>query len=195
MSAVASIPFETQADDFPYLGTNTERQQEEGNLAPQRFWPGIQDPFEHDFSSSVTRQLIVAGVVREDTIGSEEIRSELAGRDILLHRLWALFLEGEVDDLDGRKATPHAIITANWLVQQAARDLGLDFPAGSPSLDSEGGIRITWFRGNREVELACPGPSGPSPFIYHEAGTEYDLEERAGSRALVRWLQWLTNRG
>ena len=48
MSAVASIPFETQADDFPYLGTNTERQQEakqeEGNLAPSGFGRGSRIP-------------------------------------------------------------------------------------------------------------------------------------------------------
>ena len=109
---------------------------------------------------------------------------------VVLARLRALLRQEDSDEFGVLKPTDHAFDLATRLVQEASA-LGTTVPKGSVSTDSQGGVRITWFRGDREVELVCPASPDSSPYIYHEAGSEYDLDEGVSGRALARRLSWL----
>lgn len=133
-------------------------------------------------------------ILRRHPQGTADIESDPLGQDgqtRILSRLTELRREGETDEFGIQRATYHSYHTAMSLVSQAAEDFGADFPLGSASVDSEGGIRVTWFNVSLQVGLVCPAQPEASPFIYHESGSEYDLEERVGARALSHWLRWL----
>src|SRR5271165_6268067 len=75
-------------------------------------------------------------------------------RPISLRRLVDLLLDDE--DEDQASITRHAFKTAYRLIEDAESVAGRTL-ISSPVVDSEGGVRITWRHGNRQVKLVCPG--------------------------------------
>ena len=125
-----------------------------------------------------------------DNIASDQVTEADTSAAVLLARLRALLRQEDSDEFGVLKPTDYAFDLATGLVQEAST-LGPTMPKGSVATDSQGGVRITWFRGDREVELVCPAGPDSSPYIYHEAGSDYALHEDASGRALASWLRWL----
>ena len=124
-----------------------------------------------------------------DNIASDLVTEADKPAAVVLARLRELLRQEDSDEFGVLKPTDHAFDLATRLVQEASALSSV--PKGSVSTDSQGGVRITWFRADREVELVCPASPDSSPYIYHEAGSEYDLGEGASGRALARLLSWL----
>ncbi len=57
--------------------------------------------------------------------------------------------------------------------------------------DGEGGIRIEWENGTRELRLICPSSESKSPYLYHEDGDEYGVDEQVTDSKLNERLQGL----
>jgi hypothetical protein len=104
--------------------------------------------------------------------------------------------DGDREEDDYGAITPSllAFTTAAKLLQGAIKIMGED--VGSwPVVDSRGGIRITWRRGDRQVKLICPATSDAPPYIYqsHEDGSTIQ-NQNVTAEALAARLTLLTRR-
>jgi hypothetical protein len=80
---------------------------------------------------------------------------------------------------------------AAWTaVTEAFLLLGERFPRGSASADGEGGLRVTWERGQRDVRLVCPAGL-QAGYVYHDDGQEYGGDQDLTGATLAYWLDWL----
>jgi len=105
-----------------------------------------------------------------------------------------LELEQE-DDYGVLSPTQHSFKKALTMVAAAERQLS-NPPIGSATTDSEGGIRVTWRIGDREVRFVCPATNARPVYIY-VGGPDHSnvMNENVTSAALTERLCWLTNRG
>jgi len=113
---------------------------------------------------------------------------------VSLWRLLDLLAENGEDDYGAIGPSQLAFLRAFRLVAEALAILGEDF-ASSPSVDSEGGIRVTWRRGDRQVKLVCPARREASVYIYYAgpAGNGL-LNQGVSAPDLAGRLDWLINR-
>jgi hypothetical protein len=66
-------------------------------------------------------------------------------------------------------------------------------PSGSPSVDSRGGIRITWRNGEKEIRLICSPDNPRSVYLYLEGpNMEAEIQEAATGQTLSDSFSWLT---
>jgi hypothetical protein len=113
-------------------------------------------------------------------------------RPISIRRLVALL--DDSDDDEGRvTATQYAFKTAFDLVEEAEHLVGGGL-VSSPVVDSEGGIRVTWRRGDKQVKLVCPATREAPVYMYYAFPEGNDLRNQNVTAAvLAERLAWLIN--
>src|SRR5205085_643412 len=89
------------------------------------------------------------------------------------------------------RPTPAAFASALSVVIQAYLSMGHHFPRASVAADGGGGIRLTWMNGERNVRLVFSARDPASPYLYHEAGSEYDVVRDVTPPNVEQWLRWL----
>jgi hypothetical protein len=113
---------------------------------------------------------------------------------VSLSRLLGLLAESGEDDYGAKGPAQFAFWKAFSFVSDAISLLGEDF-ACSPSVDSDGGIRVTWRRGDRIVKLVCPAAREMPVYLYRASPNGNSLRNEGVTTAvLAEWLSWLINR-
>jgi hypothetical protein len=112
-------------------------------------------------------------------------------RPLSIRRLVALLDDTDVDD-DQVGATQYAFKTAFDLVEEAEHIVGGGGLFSSPVVDSEGGIRITWRCGDRQVKLVCPATREKPVYMYHASPAGNALRnQNVTAEVLAERLAWL----
>jgi hypothetical protein len=111
-----------------------------------------------------------------------------------LTRLLDLLDEHGEDDYGLLDPTQYAFRSAFKLVRLAQRQM-VERIAGSPSVDSLGGIRITWRRDDREIRLVCPGDRGQQVYLYQESEHHNSAIHEVTPSVLAQKLSWLISGG
>ena len=125
---------------------------------------------------------------------SDGIAAPVDSLPVSLSRLVDLLDEDERDDQYEVGPTQFAFKTAFRLVQQAEAALGEEV-SSSPVVDSEGGIRVTWRRGDRQIKLVCPAANNAPLYIYQSSPTGNSLRnQNVTAPVLAERLLWLINR-
>lgn len=110
---------------------------------------------------------------------------------VSLDRLLNVLAENGEDDYGAIGPNQFAFFQAFRLVAEAIAILGEDFPA-SPAVDSQGGIRVTWKRGDRQVKLVCPSQRDMPVYIHYSSPSGNGLRNEGISAAeLSNRLDWL----
>ena len=113
---------------------------------------------------------------------------------ISLSRLLEVLEVNGEDDYGAAGPSQFAFLTAFRIILDAIAIIGEDF-ASSPSIDPEGGVRITWRRGDRIVKLICPATRDKAPYVYHSSPSGNALRtENVTATYLADRLSWLINR-
>jgi hypothetical protein len=98
------------------------------------------------------------------------------------------------DDYGSIIPSMFAFETAVGFVRGAIKILGEDV-VSSPVVDSQGGIRVTWKRGGRQVKLVCPATKEGSLYIYQSsAGGNSVQDQNVTAEALAARLSVLIGR-
>src|SRR6266511_4235676 len=111
------------------------------------------------------------------------------GEQVTAERLVALWQE---EDDDGLLPTSYSFSRTWELVIGAARHLSTGLPKGWPSLGHDGGIRIEWLDGSRQIRLIVPPNETGREYIYFQEGDNHAVEARVSPAILAGWLRWLT---
>jgi len=64
-------------------------------------------------------------------------------------------------------------------------------PDGALCTDGNGGFRVEWSRGGRDVRLNLRGSPQGRHYIYHDEGDEYACDWCVRPDRLAHWLRWL----
>jgi hypothetical protein len=135
-------------------------------------------PFPHNTHSATRHQTAVV----------------LLSLPVSLTRLLSTLEENGDDDYGAIGPSQFAFLTAFRMVFDAVSILREDY-ASSPSVDSDGGIRVTWKRGDRVVKLVCPATRDKSPYVYHSSPSGNFLRnENVTASYLADRISWLINR-
>jgi hypothetical protein len=129
-------------------------------------------------------------------IRKQEIREALRRNPDLIGifgELLALCNEEPEDDYGILRPTQYAFFTTVQLLISAGLQSRKRLPYGSVASDSEGGVRIEWYRDGREVRLVVPASEDGQPYIYHESDDVYNIERNPSASTLSRWLDWIAN--
>lgn len=106
-------------------------------------------------------------------------------------RLLDLLLEHGNDDYGRIDPTQFAFKTACEFVLRAESMLEWDIRS-SPVVDSEGGIRVTWTNGDKQVKLFCPASANASVYIYESSPTGSSVHnQNVTVETLANRLSWL----
>jgi hypothetical protein len=121
----------------------------------------------------------------------------LGRASIALNRLLGLLDDdddGDRDDFGQIGPTQFAFKTAFQMINNAEEIIGA-IPSGSPVVDSDGGIRITWSRNNKQVKLICPAIRKAPMYIYYSSSEGNSIQnQNVTSAALANRLSWLMRR-
>lgn len=132
----------------------------------------------------------------QNTWTSSNARPE-SGNQVLpdsLRRLICLLDESGEDDYGQMGPSRLSFKTAMRIVSDAVCILGQDLPC-APVVDSEGGIRITWNRYDRQVKLICPSFKEDPVYVYQNSPSGSSLRNQNVTGAvLAERLSWLINR-
>lgn len=110
---------------------------------------------------------------------------------ISLQRLLDLLREKGEDDYGMVDPTQFAFKTAIEFVLNAESMLGRDVKS-SPVVDSEGGIRVTWRSGDRQVKLICPATPSGIIYVYESSPMGSSVHnQNVTFAALAGRLSWL----
>lgn len=113
---------------------------------------------------------------------------------VSLERLAMLLDENGEDDHGKIGPTQFAFKNALLLVGGAISLLGGDV-SSSPAVDSQGGVRVTWRRGDKQVKLICPATPDAAVYIYQASPEGNSLRDRnVTAGVLANRLAWLVNR-
>lgn len=121
--------------------------------------------------------------------------AEFLRQPVSVLRLIALLAEeGGDDDYGAIGPSQFAFWQAFLMVSNAISILGEDF-ACSPSVDSQGGIRVTWRRGDRQIKLICPARRDTPIYIYQASPEGNSIRDQGvTAQVLADKLSWLINR-
>jgi hypothetical protein len=128
------------------------------------------------------------------TATRQQTAIEILKLPVSLSRLLTLLEDNGEDDYGVIGPSQFAFLKAFRMVADAISIAGEDF-ASSPSVDSEGGIRVTWRRGDRTVKLICPATRDKPVYVYYSspAGNSL-LTENVNASLLAGRFLWLINR-
>jgi len=111
-----------------------------------------------------------------------------------LHRILDLLAENGEDDYGAIGPSQFAFWRAFRLISSSIEILGEDFPC-SPAVDSQGGIRVTWKRGDRRVKLVCHATREAPMYVYYSSPSGNGLRnESITATDLADRIYWLINR-
>lgn len=65
------------------------------------------------------------------------------------------------------------------------------YPIPHVSADGDGGVRLRWVNGSKEIRLKYNDGSRKKSYIYHQQNDDYDIEYEVNSENLKKWLDWL----
>jgi hypothetical protein len=114
------------------------------------------------------------------------------GIQVTLARLAELLEEPETDDYGIARPSERTCKGAAALLEAASNLIQDSVPPGSASTDAEGGVRITWRVGDRELRLVVDAEA--KRYLYHECGDEYGIESARSPEDLAKSLEWLSGR-
>lgn len=79
------------------------------------------------------------------------------------------------------------------LTDDAFRLLPMSLALSRPMLypDGDGGLRLEWESGDRQIRLAIHRENGTHDYLYHQEGSQYALETPLTPTLLAGWLRWL----
>ena len=120
--------------------------------------------------------------------------SGIPGREYwrTLSRVRELRDEPESNEDLPAKPTDTAFEMSVRLLRTAAQLLHEDFPRGSASVGNDGGVRVTWSRGeSTEVRLICGGTTENRSYLYFESNGDYGVDEEMTGMRLASYLKWL----
>lgn len=103
---------------------------------------------------------------------------------VSLARLIALLDENGEDDFGAIGPSQHAFKTAFLIVAGAISELGEDV-LSSPVVDSQGGVRITWRAGDRQLKLVCPATRDGAVYIYQSSESGDSLRNQNVTSAVL----------
>jgi hypothetical protein len=116
---------------------------------------------------------------------------------VSLSRLFSLLEESGEDDYGQIGPSQFAFKTACLMVVSATALLDediQDIPC-APVVDSEGGIRITWTRYNKQIKLVCPSTKDAQVYIYQSSPAGTSLrDQNVTASVLADRLSWLNTR-
>lgn len=132
------------------------------------------------------------------TLRQESLQDQRAavapGAESSLSRLLTLLEQNGEDDYGILGPTQHGFLTACRIIDGAERQMVYSIP-GSPCVDSQGGIRVTWRLGGKEVRLICPSAPEQKPYIYEESETHNQATHDVTPETLAQKLSWLVSGG
>jgi len=111
-----------------------------------------------------------------------------------LSRLLDLLDEHGEDDYGMLDPTQHSFRSAFKLVRNAQKQMVFRI-VGSPSVDSLGGIRVTWRREDREIRLVCPGNRAELIYVYQQSERRNQAIHGVTPTILADKLSWLVSGG
>jgi hypothetical protein len=111
-----------------------------------------------------------------------------------LSRLLDLLDEHGEDDYGVLDPTQYSFRAAFTLVRNAQKQMVFRI-AGSPSVDSVGGIRVTWRREDREIRLVCPARRAEQVYIYQQSERRNQAIHGVTPTILADKLSWLISGG
>jgi Iap family predicted aminopeptidase len=114
------------------------------------------------------------------------------GIRVTLARLSELLEEPETDDYGIARPRMDAYEASVALLEAASNLIQASVPPGSASTDAEGGVRITWRVGDRELRLVVHAEA--KRYLYHECGDDYGIESARSPEDLAKSLEWLSGR-
>ena len=127
-----------------------------------------------------------------------EYLDKLAKADVtelscLIGQLNGLRLEEPEDDDGALRLEEAAFTRASELLINATIVLATKhktkMPYGCASTDSEGGLRIEWFRGDISMHLVIRAASaGGKLYFFHKVRAEYAVENEVSAETLAIWL-------
>jgi len=112
-----------------------------------------------------------------------------------LSRLLDLLDENGEDDYGLVSPTQHAFKSAFILVRAAQKQMGGVRIVGSASVDSVGGVRVTWNREDREIRLVCPAAQPDQIYIYQQSELSNRAIHGVTPEVLANKLSWLITGG
>ncbi|MDQ2730908.1 MAG: hypothetical protein M3Y56_04555 [Armatimonadota bacterium] len=126
-----------------------------------------------------------------DSIAMDRLPQGTDDYQVSLDRLLDLL---RIEDEEERPSS-HAFTTASSLMTSARLLLKTGYPRAVLSADGDGGIRIEWVSGEREVRLIIPANEHSKGYIYHQQGENpvVDPTPPTGT-TLAKWLQRLVLR-
>jgi hypothetical protein len=134
-----------------------------------------------------------------DIVSVFEAAEHVSGGDIVrpdentLHHVVEL-LDKDNDPESGNGPSQYAFHKVYRLVEATER-LHRPVYVGSPSYDSDGGIRVTWRQGDREVRLVCPPQEKDTLYVYTESSEGHRVIDRGINPGfLAQRLNWLSAR-
>jgi hypothetical protein len=108
-------------------------------------------------------------------------------------RLFGLLAESGSDEYGEHAPTQYAFKTASELIWAAEKQMAGPIPKGSPSVDSLGGIRFTWRRGEAQLRLVCPADASKPVYLYQQTPTGPQMVDRdVSAQMLAERLRWLS---
>jgi hypothetical protein len=122
-------------------------------------------------------------------------KAEIRHLSAILKELVELHHGPESDEYGILRPTEHAFNESYLLLVDAAivsARKGRQIPLGCISTDSEGGVRVEWFRDKVNVHLVVPATDTEVAYVYHELGSDYGTDD-ATPEILARWLKELAN--
>lgn len=94
-------------------------------------------------------------------------------------------------DEDFLAPTEYAYTSARNFLLVAFETLENALPIPFYVPDGEGGIRIEWMNGTRELGLICAASESRESYLYHEDGADYGVDELVTESILLNRLRWL----
>lgn len=122
------------------------------------------------------------------------VRADVKELSGLLEQLSELRQEELTDDYGILRLDEAAFEQAGELLTDATIVLatnygGTKMPYGCASTDSEGGLRIDWFRGEISVSLSIRAASaGGKQHIFHKIYSDHAVENDVSAETLAKWL-------
>ena len=156
---------------------------------PMPMFPTFLVATQNDWDGTRPADVFLENYTQVQAQGIEEV----APFSYTLSRLLDLLEENGEDEYGIIGPTQHAFKYAFRLVGRAENLLTVQV-AGSPSVDSVGGIRITWRFAGRELRLICPATATQEAYIYQEVhGGQFEALHNVTPTLLAEKLAWLAS--
>jgi len=108
---------------------------------------------------------------------------------VTVQRITALNCEEEAED----RPSDFALQRTLSVVEQAARDLQLNFPRAIVAVGHNRSLRLLWSSEGREVRLVVGGSPANKTYLYWESAGQHRVDYSVDGVRLARLLRWTMN--